>query len=112
MCHADISMITMTWEPTSKYPAADFQNVHECTNWDVLYEWQKERSVEMMKPGFLVHPYLGMICSTFSQVLITSANCVSKVYHFPMAYTMVLGLQTPTTPLAKAVKMKTNCYKR
>ncbi|KAL2014511.1 hypothetical protein VTN00DRAFT_2036 [Thermoascus crustaceus] len=30
MCHADISMITMTWEPTSKYPAADFQNVHEC----------------------------------------------------------------------------------
>ncbi|MCJ1228276.1 hypothetical protein MMC12_004937 [Toensbergia leucococca] len=50
----------MTWEPTSKYPAADFQNVHECANWDVLYEWQKERSVDMMKPGFLVHPYLGV----------------------------------------------------
>ncbi|PYH44305.1 oxidase ustYa family protein [Aspergillus saccharolyticus JOP 1030-1] len=60
MCHADISMITMTWEPTSKYPAADFQNVHECKNWDVLYEWQKQRSVDMMKPGFLVHPYLGV----------------------------------------------------
>ncbi|KAJ5951160.1 uncharacterized protein N7479_009573 [Penicillium vulpinum] len=60
MCHADISMITMTWESTSKYPAADFQNEHECKNWDTLYEWQKERSVDMMKPGFLVHPYLGV----------------------------------------------------
>ncbi|KAJ6784909.1 hypothetical protein PWT90_02382 [Aphanocladium album] len=60
MCHADTSMITMTWEPTSKFPAADFQNVHECKNWDALYEWQKERSVDMMKPGFLVHPTLGV----------------------------------------------------
>ncbi|KAI0893054.1 hypothetical protein F4806DRAFT_220695 [Annulohypoxylon nitens] len=60
MCHADVSMITMTWEPTSVFPAADFQNVHECTNWDILYEWQKERSVDLMQPGLLVHPYLGV----------------------------------------------------
>ncbi|KAK7960803.1 hypothetical protein PG988_012017 [Apiospora saccharicola] len=53
MCHADVSMITMTWEPTSVFPAADFQNVHECTNWDKLYEWQKERSRDLMAPGVL-----------------------------------------------------------
>ncbi|KAK8057510.1 hypothetical protein PG996_011447 [Apiospora saccharicola] len=61
MCHADVSMITMTWEPTSVFPAADFQNVHECTNWDKLYEWQKERSRDLMAPGVLVHPYLASI---------------------------------------------------
>ncbi|KAI0886730.1 uncharacterized protein GGS22DRAFT_199093 [Annulohypoxylon maeteangense] len=60
MCHADVSMITMAWTSTSVFPAADFQNVHECTNWDILYEWQKERSVDLMQPGLLVHPELGV----------------------------------------------------
>ncbi|XXH02046.1 hypothetical protein Hte_008411 [Hypoxylon texense] len=59
MCHADVSMVTFHWKPTSVFPSADFQNIHECANWDSLYEWQKERSVDLMKPGFLVHPQLG-----------------------------------------------------
>ncbi|CAJ2505199.1 Uu.00g125930.m01.CDS01 [Anthostomella pinea] len=58
--HADVSMITMTWEPTSVFPIADFQNVQEFTHWNRLYDWQKERSRDLMELGVLVDPYLGV----------------------------------------------------
>jgi len=59
MCHADITLLTMRWGHKQAIPLGNFSAPHECINWDILDEWSKERSVDAMKPGFLIHPTLG-----------------------------------------------------
>jgi hypothetical protein len=62
MCHGDVGLVTYSWNPDSSKPAAN-GTAHECVDWDRLAEWSKKRAVDMFKPGFLVHPKLGMILS-------------------------------------------------
>ncbi|KAJ8125400.1 hypothetical protein O1611_g8239 [Lasiodiplodia mahajangana] len=58
MCHADIGLITFQWSPTSRIPIAN-ATTHQCAKWDKIDQWTKERTVDMMKPGWLVHPTKG-----------------------------------------------------
>ena len=58
MCHGDIGLITFEWSPTNRIPVAN-ATTHQCVNWNKLDQWTKDRSVDMLKPGWLVHPTLG-----------------------------------------------------
>lgn len=58
ICHGDVGLITFQWSPTSLIPVAN-ATTHECVNWDSIREWTKKRTVDMMKPGWLIHPTLG-----------------------------------------------------
>ncbi|CCF43200.1 hypothetical protein CH063_12967 [Colletotrichum higginsianum] len=58
MCHADVGVITFQWSPNSLLPVANATH-HQCANWDKLAQWTKARTVDMMKPGWLVHPSKG-----------------------------------------------------
>ncbi len=58
MCHGDIGLITFEWHNDSRIPVAN-ATMHQCVNWQVLDDWTRARSVDMMKPGWLVHPLFG-----------------------------------------------------
>jgi hypothetical protein len=49
----------MRWGKSQAVPIGNFTSPHECVNWDVLQAWAKERTVDMFKPGVLVHPVFG-----------------------------------------------------
>ncbi|KAI0505386.1 tat pathway signal sequence [Xylaria bambusicola] len=59
MCHGDIGVITFQWSPDSLVPVAN-STFHQCVNWEKLDTWTKARTVDMMKPGWLVHPTKGL----------------------------------------------------
>jgi hypothetical protein len=59
MCHADVGVITFQWSLDSRVPVANSTH-HQCANWKKLDEWTKARTVDMMKPGWLIHPSKGM----------------------------------------------------
>ncbi|KAI1378900.1 hypothetical protein F4677DRAFT_443380 [Hypoxylon crocopeplum] len=59
MCHADSGVITYQWAPNNLVPVAN-STQHQCANWKKLDDWTKARTVNMMKPGYLVHPLLGL----------------------------------------------------
>ncbi|KAJ4163953.1 hypothetical protein LMH87_005650 [Akanthomyces muscarius] len=59
MCHGDIGLITFEWHNDSRIPVAN-ATMHQCVNWQVLDDWTRARSVDMMKPGWLVHPLFGL----------------------------------------------------
>ncbi|UPX18773.1 uncharacterized protein EKO05_0009064 [Ascochyta rabiei] len=59
MCHGDIGLITYEWHDNSLIPVANATS-HQCVNWDKLDRWTKENTVDMMKPGWLVHPTKGV----------------------------------------------------
>lgn len=63
MCRADISLFTLQWSEDSLTPRADFSQEHECTNFDAINQWAKERRVDAGKPGVLTHPLHGMYCN-------------------------------------------------
>ncbi|KAL2127813.1 hypothetical protein VTI74DRAFT_10145 [Chaetomium olivicolor] len=58
MCHADVGVITFQWSPDSLLPVANATH-HQCANWKKLAQWTKARTVDMMKPGWLIHPSEG-----------------------------------------------------
>lgn len=58
MCHGDVGLITFEWSPTNLIPVAN-GTTHQCVNWGKLDQWTKERTVDMLQPGWLVHPTLG-----------------------------------------------------
>ena len=55
-----ISLVTIRWQASQKLPVADFTAPHECVNFDSLNDWARERRINAMEPGLLVHPTLGM----------------------------------------------------
>jgi hypothetical protein len=61
MCHADLGLITFQWSPDSLVPVAN-ATTHQCANWEKIDAWTRARTVDMMKPGWLVHPTKGMSC--------------------------------------------------
>lgn len=58
MCHGDVGLITFEWSPKNLIPVANGTS-HQCVNWEKLDKWTKERTVDMLQPGWLVHPSLG-----------------------------------------------------
>ena len=58
MCHGDVGMVTYRWGNASRKPEAA-ATAHECIDWDSLTEWTNERTIDMFKPGFLIHPIKG-----------------------------------------------------
>ncbi|KAL2850100.1 hypothetical protein BJX68DRAFT_93563 [Aspergillus pseudodeflectus] len=61
MCHGDIGLITYEWREDERLPIANATS-HQCVNWEKLDQWTRARSVDMMKPSWLVHPKLGVAC--------------------------------------------------
>ncbi|KAB8303040.1 hypothetical protein EYC80_004494 [Monilinia laxa] len=58
MCHGDIGIVTYEWSEDSLMPVTN-QTTHQCIDWKKLDDWSKERSVDMMRPGWLIHPTKG-----------------------------------------------------
>ncbi|KAJ3494976.1 hypothetical protein NLG97_g3720 [Lecanicillium saksenae] len=58
MCHGDIGLITYIWRDDSVQPVVNATS-HQCVNWEKLYGWSQDRAVDMLKPGWLVHPTKG-----------------------------------------------------
>ncbi len=58
MCHGDVGLITFEWTPNNLIPVANGTN-HQCINWEKLDKWTKDRTVDMLQPGWLIHPTLG-----------------------------------------------------
>lgn len=68
MCHGDVGMVTYRWGNASRKPEAA-ATAHECIDWDSLAEWTSERTIDMFKPGFLIHPIRGR-CAIFAVPLL------------------------------------------
>jgi hypothetical protein len=70
MCHGDVGMITYKWENNTKRPKAS-ATAHKCIDYDRLVEWTNERTIDMVKRGFLIHPTLGksLVIPVFGSVL-------------------------------------------
>ncbi|PFH57164.1 hypothetical protein XA68_15424 [Ophiocordyceps unilateralis] len=60
MCHGDIGLLTYEWHDDYSIPVAN-ATTHHCVNWDKLNDWARARSVDMLKPGWLVHPTKGVV---------------------------------------------------
>ena len=58
MCHGDVGLITFEWRSTNRIPVAN-ATTHQCVSWNHSDRWTKDRSVDMLKPGWLVHLTLG-----------------------------------------------------
>ncbi|KAM3444983.1 hypothetical protein NHJ13734_000852 [Beauveria thailandica] len=58
MCHGDVGMVIYSWQKDRLKPGANGTG-HTCVNWDKISQWTKERTVDMYKPGLLVHPQHG-----------------------------------------------------
>ncbi|KAK4508358.1 hypothetical protein PRZ48_002096 [Zasmidium cellare] len=58
LCHADTGLITYEWTSSTRIPLANITR-HQCVDWERLSGWVEERSVDMLRPGWLVHPTLG-----------------------------------------------------
>ena len=58
MSHGDVGMVTYRWGNVSRKSEAAATD-HECIDWDSLAEWTNERTIDMFKPGYLIHPVLG-----------------------------------------------------
>lgn len=51
--------MTFSWLDDSALPFPTFGIEHECANWDAVYEWSKERAINISDFSVLVHPTLG-----------------------------------------------------
>jgi hypothetical protein len=60
MCHGDVGLVTYQWSPDNLIPVAN-ATIHECVDWTAIDKWTKERTVDMMKPGWLIHPTKGTL---------------------------------------------------
>lgn len=70
MCHGDVGMVIYSWQKDRLKPGANGTG-HTCVNWDKISQWTKERTVDMYKPGLLVHPQhgeSGIYCRSFPEI--------------------------------------------
>lgn len=58
MCHGDVGLMTFEWVDGNLIPLANSTS-HQCISWEKLDKWTKKRTVNMMKPGWLIHPTMG-----------------------------------------------------
>lgn len=79
MCLADVGIITYQWSDDRLVPIAN-STTHQCADWKKLDDWTKKRTVDMMKPGWLIHPSKGMpIAHLQGRVLIFSQDTHTKM---------------------------------
>ncbi|KAI1378895.1 hypothetical protein F4677DRAFT_382319 [Hypoxylon crocopeplum] len=60
VCHGDVGLIIYSWQSDTLKPGAN-GTAHQCVDWQKLSGWANERTVDMYKPGLLVHPLLGQV---------------------------------------------------
>jgi hypothetical protein len=60
MCHADTSVSSYYWVDYDKVPSLNNTEAHQCVDFDRLYNWASEHSVNLLEPGYLVHPTHGV----------------------------------------------------
>jgi len=60
ICHGDVGIVTYKWGQGSRKPYAAATS-HQCIDFDALTDWTNNRTIDMFKPGFLVHPTLGPV---------------------------------------------------
>ncbi len=60
MCHGDVGMVTYRWGNDSRKPKAA-ATAHQCIDFEALRRWTDERTIDMYRPGWLVHPTLGQV---------------------------------------------------
>jgi hypothetical protein len=60
MCHADTSVSSYYWVDYDRVPSLNNSEPHQCVDFDRLYDWASERSVDLLEPGYLVHPVRGV----------------------------------------------------
>ncbi|KAI3324407.1 hypothetical protein HD806DRAFT_67567 [Xylariaceae sp. AK1471] len=60
MCHADTSVSSYYWVDYDRVPSLNNSELHQCVDFDKLYNWASERSVDLLEPGYLVHPVRGV----------------------------------------------------
>ena len=58
MCHADVGLVIYSWQKDRLKPGANGTG-HTCANWDKIAQWTKGRTVDMYRPGLIIHPQLG-----------------------------------------------------
>ncbi|KAF9893073.1 hypothetical protein FE257_012484 [Aspergillus nanangensis] len=58
-CNADLTVFPMQWGVETRIPFGIDQGRHQCMDWHRIEDWMKERSVDIYKPGLLMHPKLG-----------------------------------------------------
>lgn len=58
MCHADVGLVIYSWQKDRLKPGANGTG-HTCAKWDKISKWTRERTVDIYKPGLIVHPQLG-----------------------------------------------------
>ena len=59
MCHGDIALHTFDWIPDYRRPWPNFNVVHECRNFEAIYDWAEKHSVPTLAGNVLIHPELG-----------------------------------------------------
>ena len=59
MCHGDIALHTFDWIPHYRRPEPNFNVVHECRNFEAIYDWAEKHSVPTLAGDVLIHPELG-----------------------------------------------------
>lgn len=59
MCHGDIALHTFDWIPGRRIPWPNFNVVHECRNFEAIYDWAEKNSVPTLAGNVLIHPELG-----------------------------------------------------
>ncbi|KAJ3494980.1 hypothetical protein NLG97_g3726 [Lecanicillium saksenae] len=52
------SLVIYSWQKDRLKPGANGTG-HTCANWGKIAAWTKERTVDMYKPGLIIHPQLG-----------------------------------------------------
>lgn len=56
MCHADTSMVTMTWLEEQDRPWPDFSVNKKCVDFDKLVQWRDENALDVAKAGSVKKP--------------------------------------------------------
>jgi Mycotoxin biosynthesis protein UstYa len=77
-CRGDVSLVTIRWQASQKIPVADFKAPHECVNFDALNEWSRQRRIDVMRPGLLVHPTLGVVYPEGKNPTVGAAETTEK----------------------------------
>lgn len=58
-CHADLSMVTMTWADGWLEPWPVWGNEHRCRNFNAIRDWALKNSAKTA--GQIVHPQMGLV---------------------------------------------------
>ena len=74
---------------STRIPIGLDEGHHQCTQWDKIDGWMKERSLDVFTPGLIVHPTLGKY---YEHPL---CHLVSRFLFCPLLFSQVPGEAYP-----------------